>query len=110
MTKESINMAFTKPTVNQIKPDISKLNIYIRSVKKWGKSTLFRSLILAKYGDPSYGILVGCGKENGDKLLDNVNSAHIDTYKDAIEFQKWFLENPGNISVLLYSPLIIWFM
>lgn len=96
-------MAFTKPTVNQIKPDISKLNIYIRSVKKWGKSTLFRSLILAKYGDPSYGILVGCGKENGDKLLDNVNSAHIDTYKDAIEFQKWFLENPGNVRIICFD-------
>lgn len=96
-------MAFVKPSINEIKPDIAKLSIYLRSVKKFGKSTLFRSTILAKYGDPSYGLLVGCGKEKGYKLLDNLNKAHIDTYKDAIEFQKWFLENPGNVKILCFD-------
>lgn len=96
-------MAFVKPSINEIKPDIATLSIYLRSVKKFGKSTLFRSTILAKYGDPSYGLLVGCGKEKGYKLLDNLNKAHIDTYKDAIEFQKWFLENPGNVKILCFD-------
>lgn len=96
-------MAFVKPSINEIKPDIAALSIYLRSVKKFGKSTLFRSTILAKYGDPSYGLLVGCGKEKGYKLLDNLNKAHIDTYKDAIEFQKWFLENPGNVKILCFD-------
>jgi len=96
-------MAFVKPSINEIKPDMATLSIYIRSVKKFGKSTLFRSTILAKYGDPSYGLLVGCGKEKGYKLLDNLNKAHIDTYKDAIEFQKWFLENPGNVKILCFD-------
>lgn len=96
-------MAFVKPSINEIKPDIAMLSIYLRSVKKFGKSTLFRSMILAKYGDPSYGLLVGCGKEKGYKLLDNLNKAHIDTYKDAIEFQKWFLENPGNVKILCFD-------
>lgn len=96
-------MAFEKPTINVIKPDIAKLSIYLRSVKKFGKSTLFRSTILAKYEDPSYGLLIGCGKEKGYKLLDNLNKAHIDTYKDAIEFQKWFLENPGNVKILCFD-------
>lgn len=96
-------MAFVKPSINEIKPDIAKLSIYLRSVKKFGKSTLFRSTILAKYGDPSYGLLIGCGKEKGYKLLDNLNKAHIDTYKDAIEFQKWFLENPGNVKILCFD-------
>lgn len=96
-------MAFVKPTINEIKPDIAMLSIYLRSVKKFGKSTLFRSTILAKYEDPSYGLLIGCGKEKGYKLLDNLNKAHIDTYKDAIEFQKWFLENPGNVKILCFD-------
>ena len=56
-------MAFVKPSINEIKPDMATLSIYLRSVKKFGKSTLFRSTILAKYGNPSYGLLVGCGKE-----------------------------------------------
>lgn len=94
---------FVKPSINEIKPDIATLSIYLRSVKKFGKSTLFRSTILAKYGDPSYGLLVGCGKEKGYKLLDNLNKAHIDTYKDAIEFQKWFFENPGNVKILCFD-------
>lgn len=96
-------MAFVKPSINEIKPDMATLSIYLRSVKKFGKSTLFRSTILAKYGDPSYGLLIGCGKEKGYKLLDNLNKAHIDTYKDAIEFQKWFLENPGNVKILCFD-------
>ena len=96
-------MAFVKPSINEINPDIATLSIYLRSVKKFGKSTLFRSTILAKYGDPSYGLLIGCGKEKGYKLLDNLNKAHIDTYKDAIEFQKWFLENPGNVKILCFD-------
>lgn len=96
-------MAFEKPSINVIKPDISKLSIYLRSVKKFGKSTLFRSTILAKYGDPSYGLLVGCGKERGYNILDNLNKSHIYTYKDAIEFQKWFLENPGNVKILCFD-------
>ena len=35
-------MAFRKPTLNKTKTDIQSLTIYLRSVKKWGKSTLFR--------------------------------------------------------------------
>ena len=58
-------MAFKKPEVNVIKPDIKNLSIYLRSTKKFGKSTLFRDVILAKYGDPSRGLLVGCGNEIG---------------------------------------------
>ena len=65
-------MAFKKPEVNVIKPDIKNLSIYLRSTKKFGKSTLFRDVILAKYGDPSRGLLVGCGNEIGYKMLDNL--------------------------------------
>lgn len=96
-------MAFTKPKINTIKPDIKNVSIYLRSVKKFGKSTLFRDVILEKYGDPSYGLLVEIGMERGDALLDNVNTTHIDTYKDLLELQKWLIEEKGkehNIEII----------
>ena len=54
-------MAFKKPVINTIKPDIKNVSIYLRSVKKFGKSTLFRDVILEKYGDPARGLLVEIG-------------------------------------------------
>ena len=88
-------MSFVKPTVKTIKPDIKNVSIYIRSVKKFGKSTLFRDVIMEKYGDPTYGCLAEIGMERGDKLLDNLNTLHLDTYKDLVEFQKWLIEGKG---------------
>ena len=93
--KEIINMAFVKPTVKTIKPDLKNVSIYIRSVKKFGKSTLFRDVIMEKYGDPTYGCLAEIGMEHGDELLDNLNTLHLDTYKDLIEFQKWLIDGKG---------------
>ena len=88
-------MAFNKPTVKTIKPDLKNVSIYIRSVKKFGKSTLFRDVIMEKYRDPTYGCLAEIGMEHGDELLDNLNTLHLDTYKDLIEFQKWLIEGKG---------------
>lgn len=99
-------MAFQKPRINTIKPDIKNVSIYLRSVKKFGKSTLFRDMILEKYGDPSRGLLVELGMERGDTLLDNVNTTHIDTYKELIELQKWLIEEKGkehNIEIVCYD-------
>ena len=88
-------MAFVKPKINTIKADIKNISIYLRSVKKFGKSTLFRDMILEKYGDPSKGLLVEIGMERGATLLDNLNTTHIDTYKDLVELQKWLIETKG---------------
>lgn len=88
-------MAFVKPQINTIKPDIKNVSIYLRSVKKFGKSTLFRDVIVEKYGDPARGLLVEVGMEHGANLLDNVNTTHIDTYKDLLELQKWLIEEKG---------------
>lgn len=88
-------MAFVKPVVKTIKPDLKNVSIYIRSVKKFGKSTLFRDVIMEKYGDPTYGCLAEIGMEHGDELLDNLNTLHLDTYKDLVEFQKWLIEGKG---------------
>lgn len=99
-------MAFVKPVINEIKPDIKNLSIYLRSTKKFGKSTLFRDVILSKYGDPSRGLLVGCGNEVGYKMLDNLNVTQVNTYKDMIELQKWLIEEKGrehNIEMIAFD-------
>lgn len=99
-------MAFVKPTINKIEADIAKLSIYLRSTKKFGKTTLFRDLILAKYGDPSYGLLVGCGAEIGYKMLDNLNATQVSSWKDLIELKKWLIEGKGtehNIKIVAFD-------
>ena len=99
-------MAFQKPTINVIKPDIKNLSIYLRSTKKFGKTTLFRDAILAKYGDPSRGLLVGCGNEIGYKILDNLNTTQVTTYKDLIELRDWLINEKGkehNIEIVAFD-------
>lgn len=89
-------MAFQIPQVNQILPDIKNISIYLRSVKKWGKTTLFRDVIIAKYGDPKKGLLVKCGNESGDTMLDNIYSTQIESYKDLVELGNWLIQKKGS--------------
>ena len=88
-------MAFRKPTINKTKTDIQSLTIYLRSVKKWGKSTLFRDLILEKYGDAEKGLLVGVGAEAGYNILDNLNVTQVESFKDLKELKKWLINEKG---------------
>lgn len=80
-----------KPAVNTIKADIGNLSIYIRSVRKFGKSSLFRDVVIAKYGDPTYGLLIKCGSESGDTLLDNINSVECATWRDFQDVKHWLI-------------------
>ena len=99
-------MAWSKPVVNVIKPDIKNISIYLRSTKKFGKTTLFRDMILAKYGDPSRGLLVGCGNEIGYKMLDNLNVTQAKTYKDMTELANWLITEKGkehNIEIVAFD-------
>lgn len=88
-------MAFKKPTINKVKTDIQSLTIYLRSVKKWGKSTLFRDLILEKYGDAEKGLLIGVGAEAGYNILDNLNVTQVESWKDMKELKKWLIAEKG---------------
>lgn len=101
-------MAFQKPMVNTIKPDIKNLSIYLRSTRKFGKSTLFRDVILEKYGDPTYGLSVSCGHEKGEKLLDQLNVTRINSYKEAVELKDWLIKEKGkehNIEIISFDTV-----
>ena len=89
-------MAFKKPVVNKITADIANISIYLRSTKKFGKTTLFRDVIMAKYGDPERGLLIACGNEQGYAMLDNLNVVNIDNYKDLVDLCNWLIKEKGN--------------
>lgn len=89
-------MSFKKPSVKKTNTTLNSLRIYLRSVKKWGKSTLFRDMILEEYGDPEKGLLVGIGNEMGYGLLDELNTAHVDNWKDLEELKKYLIEGKIN--------------
>ena len=96
------------PQVNVIKPDIKNLSIYIRSTKKFGKSTLYRDVILQKYHDPRKGLLVACGHELGYKLLDNLNYVHVESWKDLKDLAKWLISEKGkshNIEIIAFDTV-----
>lgn len=88
-------MAFKKPTVNKIEASLESLSIYLRSTKKFGKTTLFRDTIIEEYGDPSKGLLIGCGNEIGYKLLDNLNTTQVLNYDELAELVDWLIETKG---------------
>lgn len=88
-------MAFTKPKMNQTALTIANLAIYLRSVKKWGKSTLYRDVVrVIGDGDLSKGVLVECGMETGDTMLD-MNMTHVDSYADLVELKDWLINEKG---------------
>lgn len=84
-----------RPKINTIKADIKNLSIYLRSTKKFGKTTLFRDVIIEKYGDPSKGLLIGCGSEVGYTMLDNINAVQVTSYEELVELTDWLLSTKG---------------
>ncbi|MBS5307679.1 AAA family ATPase [Clostridium sp.] len=89
-------MAFKKPQVTKVKTDIQSLSIYLRSVKKFGKTTLFRDLILEKFnGNPEKGLLIGIGAEMGYSILDNLNATQIENWEELEDLKDWLITQKG---------------
>lgn len=101
-------MAFKKPTIHQIVPDIKNASIYLRGEPKTGKTTLFRDVILEKYHDPEKGLLIKCGAESGDTMLDEVNSVQVETWTEVKELAEWLIEQKGkehNIEIIAFDTV-----
>lgn len=99
-------MAFVKPTVKRSETEINKITGFIMGVRKFGKTTLWADMIREKFGDPSKGLLVSCGLEHGTNMIDNINTTHIDTYKDMVELKKWLIGTKGvehNIEMICFD-------
>lgn len=59
------------------------------------KTTLFRDLVLEKFGDPTKGLLVGCGAEMGYSILDNLNATQVEDWNDMEDLKDWLIEEKG---------------
>ena len=97
-----------RPMINTIKADIKNVSIYLRSTKKFGKTTLFRDVILEKYGDPSRGLLIGLGSEVGYTMLDNINAVQVNNYADLTELVDWLITTKGkehNIEIVAFDTV-----
>lgn len=57
---------------NVVSTDITSYVHYIRGVKKVGKTTFFRDLVLKLYGTEDAGLLMAFGNEKGQRSLDKV--------------------------------------
>lgn len=100
-------MAFVKPTIHKIHADIKNAYIYLRAVRKWGKTTTWKNIVLQKYdGDASRGLLIEVGNEHGTTMLDNINVTHVSSYKDMIQLRDWLISEKGkehNIEMLCFD-------
>ena len=100
-------MAFVKPTIHKIEADIKNAYIYLRAVRKWGKTTTWKNIILQKYnGDASRGLLIEVGNEHGTTMLDNINVTHVSSYKDLVQLRDWLVSEKGkehNIEMLCFD-------
>lgn len=70
---------------NRIKVDFGSYRHYWRGVKKIGKTTMFRDIVKAQYGDTKYGFLISTGNETGYKALDDVYAHETPTWKSFVE-------------------------
>ena len=84
-------MVFKKPKINKVKTKIESLQIYLRAERKFGKTTLFRDLILEKFGDPNYGMLVKIGNEDGTSLLDELNETDVQSFPEFLGLINWVI-------------------
>lgn len=84
-------MAFKKPQINKVKSTMESLQIYLRAERKFGKTTLFRDIILEKFGSPEYGVLIKIGNEDGTSLLDEINETNVETFPEFVELINWVI-------------------
>lgn len=88
-------MAFKKPSINKVKTTMESLQIYLRAERKFGKSTLFRDIVLEKFGDAQCGMLIKVGNEDGTALLDELNVTDVQTFEEFMELIKWVISEKG---------------
>ena len=81
---------------NVVKLDIASYRHYWRGEPKVGKTTLFRDLIIALYGNPKHGLLVSLGQETGYKALTNLYAHDCPTWSDWVETVEDLSENKEN--------------
>lgn len=78
---------------NEVKVDLASYRHYWRGIKKAGKTTLFYQLMMALYGDPSYGLELSVGNERGFKALDGMVYDEAPDWATLMEIVDDLIEN-----------------
>jgi hypothetical protein len=78
---------------NKIKVDVGSYRHYWRGVKKIGKTTMFRDLVIYTYGNSKYGFVIAPGNESGFKALDNIYAQETPTWQDFVLVVDDLVEN-----------------
>lgn len=68
---------------NIVSTDITSYVHYIRGVKKVGKTTFFRDLVLKLYGSEDVGLLMAFGNEKGQRSLDRIQYEEYQVWEQA---------------------------
>ena len=69
--------------MNQISCDLASYPYYmLLSPRKFGKTTWWRNLVVAAWGNASKGLLISCGTESGFHHLDNLQVEEALTWDD----------------------------
>ncbi len=79
--------------LNTIKVAFENYRYYLRGIKKSGKTTLYRDLILNYYKDPRCGLLISFGNETGYKSLDQLMAIEAPNWEKFIEIVDDLVEN-----------------
>lgn len=78
---------------NKVKCDIGSYIHLIRGVRKSGKTTLFRDLLLEEYGSTDYGCQIAIGNETGADALDELISVPAEDWATLMEIKEDLIEN-----------------
>ena len=78
---------------NKVKCDIGSYIHYLRGVKKSGKTTLFRDLLLEEYGSTDYGCHISIGGETGSDALDELITVSAEDWTKLMEIKDDLIEN-----------------
>lgn len=78
---------------NKVKCDIGSYIHLIRGVRKSGKTTLFRDLLLEEYGSTDFGVQIAIGNETGADALDELISVPAEDWAQLMEIKEDLIEN-----------------
>lgn len=78
---------------NEVKVDLASYRHYWRGQKKAGKTTLFYQLMVALYGDPSFGLELSIGNERGYKAIDGMVYDEAPDWPTLVEIAEDLIEN-----------------
>ena len=81
---------------NEVKVDLASYRHYWRGQKKVGKTTLFYQLMIALYGDPSYGLELSIGNERGFKAIDGMVYDEAPDWETLTEIVDDLVENKAD--------------